>query len=146
MDTKYPRRNTGLHGSITGTIKGKVLSKTVKNGTVPMLGMNVVYEEYDGSTSFCRVTLFGNQAQAIDGKLETGQTVTAEGTVRLNSWDKNGETMHGLSMLASRLKVEDDSGNGSAGGCQTYAGSNGSRTKPGRVSPPADDANPPDVF
>jgi len=108
MDAKDPRRNSGLHGSVTGTITGDPLSKMVKNGTVPMLGMNLVYEEYDGSSSFCRVTLFGNQAQAADGKLKAGQAVTAEGTVRMNTWDKNGETRHGLSMLASRVEPVGD--------------------------------------
>lgn len=124
MDGKDPSCGVGLHCCVTGTVVGEPMLKMVKNGTVPMLGMTVSFPEYDGAKSACRVTLFGKQAQAFADKVSRGQRLTVEGTIRLNSWEKNGETKHGLSMLASKIEV--------AGGVSSrrgYAGpgGNGSR-------------------
>lgn len=105
MDGKYPRRGVGLQCSVTGTVIGNPLFKMVKNGTVPMLGLTVTYDEYDGAPSACRVTLFGDQAQAIADKVVRGQKIEAVGTGSLNSWEKNGEKKHGLGILAQRIRL-----------------------------------------
>lgn len=134
MDSTNPPYGNGLHCHVTGTVVGNPLNQMVKNGTVPMLGMTLAYSEYDGNSSYCRVTLFGNQAQALANRIRRGQTITAEGTVRLNSWEKSGETKHGLSMLASRVKVEDGSGEGTR-----------HFPTPKRIAPPVED-NGADMF
>ncbi len=105
MSSSNRPNGAGLHCHISGTIVGNPLFKMVKNGTVPMLGMTVTYDEYDGSSSACRITLFGNQAQNLADRIARGQVITAEGTVRLNSWEKDGETKHGLSMLATNINT-----------------------------------------
>lgn len=137
MDIKDPNRGAGLHCSVTGTVVGEPMFRMVKNGTVPMLGMTVSFPEYDGNSSYCRVTLFGNQAQALANRIRRGQTITAEGTVRLNSWEKNGETKHGLSMLASKVAV----GGASSGTASAHSGGNASRR-----SPPTDYDDGGDLF
>jgi single-stranded DNA-binding protein len=115
MAGKRLNHGAGLHCRVTGTVVGTPMYKMVKNGTVPMLGLNMTYEEYDGTPSFCRVTLFGNRAEAAVKSVQSGQEITVGGTVRLNSWEKNGETKHGLSMIASTIETADQSDAGEAG-------------------------------
>lgn len=107
MDAKNPNRSAGLQCSVTGAVIGKPLFKMVKNETVPMLGLTVLYDEYDGSTSICRVTLFGDQAQAMAGKIDRDQMIEVVGTGNVNSWEKNGEKKHGLAILARRIHLLD---------------------------------------
>lgn len=108
MNSKYPRPVVGLQCSVTGTVIGKPLAKMVKNGTVPMLGMTVSYVEYDGSTSFCRATLFGSNAPVLTPQITPGQRVTVEGTGSLSSWEKNGEKQHGFAILAQSVRLVGD--------------------------------------
>lgn len=124
MYRKDHNRGNGLHGRLTGTVVGEPLFRMVKNGTVPMLAMTMKFSEYDGATSICRVTAFGNQADALADQVRQGLTVTAEGTVRLNSWEKNGETKYGLAMLAKKIGVGGGSPSGTA--CAS-SGGNGPR-------------------
>lgn len=114
MDDNNPPH--GLSCSVTGTVIGKPLFRMVKNGTVPMLGATIRYDEYDGSTSVCRATLFGDRAQAMADKIKTGTRIHVEGTGAINTWEKDGEKRHGLSILARRAKVEDGDGEDSSGG------------------------------
>lgn len=115
MAGKCSNHGAGLHCRVTGTVVGNPMYKMVKNGTVPMLGLNILYTEYDGSSSLCRATLFGNRAEAAVRAVQSGQEITAEGTVRLNSWEKNGETKYGLSMLANKIVTAVQSDAGEAG-------------------------------
>lgn len=124
MYRKDHNRGDGLHGRVTGTVAGEPLFRMVKNGTVPMLGITVSFPEHAGTTSVCRVTLFGNEADALADHVRRGLTVTAEGTVRLNSWEKNGETKHGLAMLANKIDV---GGGSPSGGACARSGGNGSQ-------------------
>jgi single-stranded DNA-binding protein len=97
-----------LHCAVTGNVIGKPTFRMVKNGTVPMLDVTVVYPEHDGKTSVCRATVFGDQAKAIAGKVGPDCTVGIEGMVTVNSWEKDGEKRHGLATLARRIKVMDE--------------------------------------
>jgi hypothetical protein len=67
--------------------------------------MTVTYDEYDGTPSICRVTMFGDQVQAIADKMCRGQRIEAVGTGSLNSWEKNGEKKHGFGILAQRVRL-----------------------------------------
>ena len=69
-----------------------------------------------GSTSVCRATLFGDRAQAMADKIKTGTRIRVEGMGAINTWEKDGEKRHGLSILAQRAKVEDGDGGDSSGG------------------------------
>jgi single-stranded DNA-binding protein len=138
---------TGLGCSVTGTVIGKPLYRMVKNGTVPMLGATLRYDEYDGSTSICRTTLFGDRAQEVANRIKTGTRIRVEGTGTVNTWEKDGEKRHGLAILARRIKVEDDGGEGSSDAA--YAGREDNSTRhfqpPRRIAPPVEN-NGIDVF
>ena len=117
----------GLGCSVSGTVIGNPLSRMVKNGTVPMLGATLRYDEYDGSTSVCRATILGDRAQEIANQIRTGTRIRVEGTGTVNTWEKDGEKRHGLAILARRIKVEDDDGEGSSGAEYAGSGAHGSR-------------------
>jgi single-stranded DNA-binding protein len=85
MSEHNPPHGAGLSCSVTGTVIGKPLFKMVKNGTVPMLGATLRYDEYDGSTSICRTTIFGARAQAIADQIKAGTRIQVEGTGTVNT-------------------------------------------------------------
>jgi len=98
----------GIKACCFGRLGGEPELRYLPNGT-PMLKCSVAVEDNkapeNSPTEWVRVTLFGERAEELlppggSPRLQKGDQVYAEGRVRLNTWQSNGEQRSGLELTA----------------------------------------------
>lgn len=94
----------GMNCAFTGTIVGEPVLKMVKNGTLPLLTLTVVFAESNGTT-ITRVNRFGDQAKDLSEVLACGRMVQVEGIVSLNTWIKDGVPKSGFCVTARSIRL-----------------------------------------
>lgn len=87
-----------------GHIGRDAAAKTSKNGN-PYLRLSVRAGEGD-ATQWVTVMYFGDDVAELAPKLEKGSGVYIEGTIRLDTWEKqDGTKSSSLSVMASRCEL-----------------------------------------
>lgn len=74
-------------------------TKTGKAMTSASIGVEGHGEE---DTQWVRIVAFGDAAKPLEG-LKKGEKVYAEGRLKLETWVKDGEARHGLTLVAWRV-------------------------------------------
>lgn len=97
-----------LKATIIGNLGSDAELKYGQNGTA-FLRANVASNyrvrnasgEWEDRTEWVRMTLFGNRAEALDGRLTKGMRIYAEGRLEARPWtDSQGTLRAGLEMTA----------------------------------------------
>jgi len=60
------------------------------------------------STTWYRVTVWGDRAEAVAARLQKGTFIKVEGTLYQHSYDKDGETRYSLDVTGWDIKTEYD--------------------------------------
>ena len=58
----------------------------------------------DGGTDFVGVTCFGPTARAVSEHIGKGHLVAIQGRLRSSRFDRDGETIHSLDVIANRIE------------------------------------------
>lgn len=58
----------------------------------------------DGGTDFIGVTCFGPTARAVADHIGKGHLVAVQGRLRSNRFERDGETIHSLDVIANRVE------------------------------------------
>ncbi|MGA7328444.1 MAG: single-stranded DNA-binding protein [Rhodomicrobium sp.] len=60
----------------------------------------------EGETiQYCQVAVFGDQAAKLSGQINKGSKIYAEGRLKLDKWQKDGQERSGLSLAAWRCDL-----------------------------------------
>jgi single-strand DNA-binding protein len=60
-------------------------------------------DQWVDETTFCDVTLWGKTAEFANERLSKGSTVTVDGRLRMESWEKDGVKRSKLKVVADQL-------------------------------------------
>ena len=93
---------SGIEAAFQGRIGADPLAKTTGAGKA-WLSLRVAVAK-DDVTEWIAISYWNSDAHELGTRLAKGQEVYAEGRLSLNSWQKNGETRHGLNLVAWRLE------------------------------------------
>ena len=102
----------GIEAAFEGRLGRSPELKMVKGGTMAMTILAVAVDEAppkDGqdtkSSTWVSVKLFGDKAKVAAEALAKGDRVYVEGRLSMDSWEKDGQPRHGLSLMASEAKA-----------------------------------------
>jgi single-stranded DNA-binding protein len=60
----------------------------------------------EGETvQYCQVAVFGDQAAKLSGQISKGSKIYAEGRIKLDRWEKDGQEKSSLSLSAWRVEI-----------------------------------------
>ncbi|MFN3076374.1 MAG: single-stranded DNA-binding protein [Alphaproteobacteria bacterium] len=95
--------------AMTGRIGRDPELKHVKGGTLALLALAIAADDgakgEDAPTTWVRVTVFGDRAEALAPTLAKGDRTYVEGKLSLDHWTgKDGTAMTGLSVVASLVQ------------------------------------------
>ncbi len=83
------------------------------------LAVNRRYRSGDGQeheeTCFVNVTVWSKQAEICGQYLKRGRPVFVEGRLKFDEWEKDGQKLNRLSVVAERVQFLGDGGGGSRG-------------------------------
>ena len=120
------------------------------------LATNRVYNDRDGkrqeSVDYHNITVFGKTADNCAKYLKKGASAYVEGSLRTNSWEKDGVKQYRTEIIADRVQFG-PKGDGGAGGTQSSApdnsnnnsGSGAQNNAPILPDYPTEDINPEDI-
>ncbi|PIW96963.1 single-stranded DNA-binding protein [Candidatus Kaiserbacteria bacterium CG_4_8_14_3_um_filter_38_9] len=116
------------------------------------LATNRIYNDRDGkrqeAVDYHNITVFGKQAENCAKYLTKGNSAYVEGSLRTNSWEKDGVKHYRTEIIADRVQFG-PKGGGNSGGATTGS-STGSKTDNNTGAPvlpeyPTEDINPEDI-
>ena len=103
-ESNAPVKPTGMRCMFTGTIISQPQINSIKGGTSQVMSATIVYENYDSSTDICRINIFPGANKPIPD-LQLGDQIEITGTLKLNSWEKDGVKKTGLNVTAKSSDV-----------------------------------------
>jgi single-strand DNA-binding protein len=116
------------------------------------IATNRVYNDRDGkrqeSVDYHNITVFGKQAENCAKYLVKGNSAYVEGSLRTNSWDKDGVKHYRTEIIADRVQFGPKGGSSSAGPSSTPstgASTNNQASAPVLPDYPMEDINPEDI-
>jgi len=137
-----------IYGNLTRDPEMKALPSGMQVCTFS-LATNRVYNDRDGkrqeSTDYHNITVFGKQAENCAKHLTKGNSAYVEGSLRTNSWEKDGVKQYRTEIIADRVQF------GPKGGGSASTGANPQDTgKAGEKAPalpdyPEEEINPEDI-
>jgi len=117
------------------------------------LATNRIYNDRDGkrqeAVDYHNITVFGKQAENCAKYLTKGNSAYVEGSLRTNSWEKDGVKHYRTEIIADRVQFG-PKGGGNSGGATTGS-STGSKTDNNNTGAPVlpeyptEDINPEDI-
>jgi len=116
------------------------------------LATNRIYNDRDGkrqeAVDYHNITVFGKQAENCAKYLTKGNSAYVEGSLRTNSWEKDGVKHYRTEIIADRVQFGPKGGSNS-GGVTTGSGT-ASKTDNNTGAPvlpdyPTEDINPEDI-
>ncbi len=135
-----------IYGNLTRDPEMKALPSGMQVCSMS-LATNRVYNDRDGkrqeSTDFHNVTVFGKQAENCAKYLAKGASAYVEGSLRTNSWEKDGVKQYRTEIIADRVQFGPKGGGNSAP--TGNAGGNASGSAPVLPDYPTEDINPEDI-
>lgn len=91
-----------IESALTGRLGRDPDHKLVKGGALPMLALAIAVEDKAGSSTWVRVTVFGDRADELAATLVKGDRCYVEGRLTLDTWTgKDGAEKSGLSVVAT---------------------------------------------
>lgn len=118
--------NDSIETAFTGRVGKDIELRTSKTGK-PWCSFTVAVGA-DNDTQWVRVALFGEKAEEAARAIAKGDRVYIEGRLKLATWEKDGQTRHGLDVAAWLAQPMGKIGN----------------RKPKRANPGEGQATPPD--
>jgi single-strand DNA-binding protein len=116
------------------------------------LATNRVYNDRDGkrqeATDYHNIVVFGKQAENCAKYLTKGASAYVEGSLRTNSWEKDGVKQYRTEIVADRVQFGPRAGGGGASSSATNAPQSGGGEQPaGGNTPdyPEEEINPEDI-
>lgn len=116
------------------------------------LATNRVYNDRDGkrqeATDYHNIVVFGKQAENCAKYLTKGASAYVEGSLRTNSWEKDGVKQYRTEIVADRVQFGPRAGGGGASSSATNAPQSGGGEQPaGGSTPdyPEEEINPEDI-
>ena len=116
------------------------------------LATNRVYNDRDGkrqeATDYHNIVVFGKQAENCAKYLTKGASAYVEGSLRTNSWEKDGVKQYRTEIVADRVQFGPRAGSGGASSSATNAPQSGGGEQPaGGNTPdyPEEEINPEDI-
>jgi single-strand DNA-binding protein len=107
-----------VYGNLTRDPELKALPSGM-NVCSMSIATNRVYNDRDGnrqeSTDYHNITVFGKQAENCSKYLFKGSSAYVEGTLRTNSWEKDGVKHYRTEIIADRVQFGPKSGGGGGG-------------------------------
>ena len=135
-----------IYGNLTRDPEMKALPSGMQVCSMS-LATNRVYNDRDGkrqeSTDFHNVTVFGKQAENCAKYLTKGASAYVEGSLRTNSWEKDGVKHYRTEIVADRVQFGPKGGG--SGAPAGNAGGNASGSAPVLPDYPTEDINPEDI-
>ncbi len=135
-----------IYGNLTRDPEMKALPSGMQVCSMS-LATNRVYNDRDGkrqeSTDFHNVTVFGKQAENCAKYLAKGASAYVEGSLRTNSWEKDGVKHYRTEIVADRVQFGPKGGG--SGAPAGNAGGNASGSAPVLPDYPTEDINPEDI-
>ena len=97
-----------MNGKIETAFAGRVIKdpvfRLVKGGEMPLLTFFLVVGDGEAA-QFVRVTCFKANALALKDRLQKGAMVYCEGTIRMDTWEKDGVKRNSLSVAAYKAEI-----------------------------------------
>lgn len=120
------------------------------------LATNRVYNDRDGkrqeSVDYHNITVFGKTAENCAKYLKKGASTYVEGSLRTNSWEKDGVKQYRTEIIADRVQFgpKGDGGGGSQASAPDNSNSNSGNSNQQGGAPilpeyPTEDINPEDI-
>lgn len=113
------------------------------------LATNRVYNDRDGkrqeSTDYHNITVFGKQAENCAKYLTKGASAYVEGSLRTNSWEKDGVKQYRTEIIADRVQFGPRGGSTGGGQGQATAAPATGGNAPVLPDYPMEDINPEDI-
>ena len=140
-----------IYGNLTRDPEMKALPSGMQVCTFS-LATNRTYNDRDGkrqeAVDYHNITVFGKTAENCAKYLLKGASAYVEGSLRTNSWEKDGVKQYRTEIIADRVQFGPKGGN-VGGGSTPQGGSNSSTDTRGGapVLPeyPSEDINPEDI-
>lgn len=125
--------------------------RALPNGTpVCTFGIatNRVYNDREGKrqevAEFHNITVFGKQAENTSKYLKKGNSAYIEGSLRTNSWEKDGVKQYRTEIIADRVQFGPKGGEG-GGAPASKANDGDNRNAPVLPDYPEEEINPEDI-
>ncbi len=115
------------------------------------LATNRVYNDRDGkrqeSVDYHNITVFGKQAENCAKYLVKGNSAYVEGSLRTNSWEKDGVKQYRTEIIADRVQFGPKGGSSSSGTSAPAANPQDADTGKAPALPnyPEEEINPEDI-
>ncbi|MFT7645007.1 MAG: single-strand DNA-binding protein [Candidatus Paceibacteria bacterium] len=143
-----------VYGNLTRDPELKALPSGM-NVCSMSIATNRVYNDRDGkrqeSTDYHNITVFGKQAENCSKYLSKGNSAYIEGSLRTNSWEKDGVKHYRTEIIADRVQFGPKSasgGGGSSASSQPAAAAPAADSKakaPSVPDYPEEEINPEDI-
>lgn len=137
-----------VYGNLTRDPEMKALPSGM-NVTSFSIATNRRFKDRDGNykdaVDYHNITVFGKQAENCAKYLKKGSSAYVEGSLRTNSWEKDGVKQYRTEIIAERVQFgpRSDGGGSNAGGAS--AAPAGNDTAPAAPDYPEENINPEDI-
>lgn len=139
-----------IYGNLTRDPEMKALPSGMQVCTFS-LATNRVYNDRDGkrqeSVDYHNITVFGKQAENCAKYLVKGNSAYVEGSLRTNSWEKDGVKQYRTEIIADRVQFGPKGGSNTSGpsSAPSSTGSDSRGGAPVLPEYPSEDINPEDI-
>ena len=140
-----------IYGNLTRDPEMKALPSGMQVCTFS-LATNRTYNDRDGkrqeAVDYHNITVFGKTAENCAKYLLKGASAYVEGSLRTNSWEKDGVKQYRTEIIADRVQFGPKGGNGGGAASASQGGNSSTDTRGGApVLPeyPSEDINPEDI-
>jgi single-strand DNA-binding protein len=139
-----------IYGNLTRDPEMKALPSGMQVCTFS-LATNRVYNDRDGkrqeSVDYHNITVFGKQAENCAKYLVKGNSAYVEGSLRTNSWEKDGVKQYRTEIIADRVQFGPKGGSSASGPSAASANTSSESRGGAPVLPeyPSEDINPEDI-
>lgn len=139
-----------IYGNLTRNPEMKALPSGMQVCSMS-LATNRVYNDRDGkrqeAVDYHNVTVFGKQAENCAKYLAKGNSAYVEGSLRTNSWEKDGVKHYRTEIIADRVQFGPKGGSASGGGAPAneQAAPADDNKAPSVPAYPEEEINPEDI-